>query len=57
MFSPRAAGEDLNDRDDFPNNPINVPKPFFSRDARDLRVVLDDANVLQQITNSSYELV
>jgi hypothetical protein len=57
MYSPRAAGEDLNDRNDLPNNPINVPKPFLSSDARDLRIVLDHANVLQQVTDSPNELV
>jgi hypothetical protein len=57
MYSPRAAGEDLNDRDYFPNNPINVPKALLSRDARNLTVVLDYADVLQQVTDSSNELV
>ena len=57
MYSPRAAGEVLNDRDYLPNNPINVPKALFSRDARNLTVVLDYAHVLQQVTDSSDELV
>jgi hypothetical protein len=57
MYSPRAAGEDLNDRDNFPYNPINVPKALLSSDARDLTVVLDYAHVLQQVTDSSDELV
>ncbi len=47
MYSPRAAGEVLNDRDNFPYNPINVPKALLSSDARDLTVVLDYAHVLQ----------
>jgi hypothetical protein len=57
MYSPRAAGEDLNDRDNFPYNPINVPKALLSRNARNLRVVLDYAHVLQQVTDGSDELV
>jgi hypothetical protein len=57
MYSPRAAGEDLNDRDNFTYNPINVPKALLSSDARDLTVVLDYAHVLQQVTDSSNELV
>jgi hypothetical protein len=57
MYSSRAADEDLNDRDNFPYNPINFPKPFLSSDARNLRVVLDYAHVLQQVTDSSDELV
>jgi hypothetical protein len=57
MYSPRAAGEVLNDRDYLPNNPINVPKALFSRNARNLTVVLNYANVLQQVTDSSDELV
>jgi hypothetical protein len=57
MYSPRAAGEDLNDRDNFTYNPINVPKALLSSDARDLTVVLDYAHVLQQVTDSSDELV
>ena len=57
MYSSRAADEDLNDRDNFPYNPINVPKALFSRDARNLRVVLDYAHVLQQVTDGSDELV
>jgi hypothetical protein len=57
MYSSRAADEDLNDRDNFPYNPINIPKPFLSSDARNLRVVLDYAHVLQQVTDGSDELV
>jgi hypothetical protein len=57
MYSPRAAGEDLNDRDYFPNNPIDVPKALLSSNARNLTVVLNYADVLQQVTNSSDELV
>jgi hypothetical protein len=57
MYSPRAAGEALNNRDYLPNNPINVPKPFLSRNACYLTVVLDHANVLQQVTDGSDELV
>jgi len=54
---PGQRAKLLNDRDYLPNNPINVPKALFSRNARNLTVVLDYAHVLQQVTDSSDELV
>jgi hypothetical protein len=54
---PGQRAKILNDRDNFPYNPINVPKPFLSSNARNLTVVLDYADMLQQVTDSSDELV